>query len=303
MLKELEPRHHLDPNVFDRFAKGPTSDLGPKIQKVLECDHGWTMSKSYQALFEAAGTEGLGQLKSHRHDGIALQAAWQEVLLTIPERRIELSENRPLLIGLSWPPESEKHPDKAQLNRFVNFMKKRANLEVPGWWEEILLGAEGEGPDHAGFPMPKDKNLYHDAGLGIYAPRGTKVMKNGNNIVLAVRNESVSLSRSFFEKVSYSQNWLSALMTPGNCYVAFHDPYGFSYSLYCVERKPGKILWEAPVGGAFWGLASGLGYEQYVAVTQQGARIVVFGACGYGAHVEAFDAKTGANLFRFSTSY
>jgi len=207
------------------------------------------------------------------------------------------------LIGLPWPPESEKHPDRAQLNRFLDFMKSRANLKIPGWWEEILLGAEGDGPDFAGFPMPKDNNLYHAAGPGVFAPNDTTVVKDGDNMVLRVGSEFLNLPRLFFEEESYSANWLSALMTPGNCYVAFHNSDGFPYSLFCFERSSSKVLWKAEVQASFWGSTSGISAGQYVAVTQQGSRVVVFGACRCGSHVEAFDVKDGSNLFRFSTSY
>jgi hypothetical protein len=62
------------------------------------------------------------------------------------------------------------------------------------------------------------------------------------------------------------------------------------------------VVWETRVWANFWGIASGT-HAMYVAVTELGVRVVVFGAAATGFHVEAFNSVDGANVFRFASTY
>src|SRR5262249_17723260 len=95
---------------------------------------------------------------------------------------------------------------------------------------------------------------------------------------------------------------VSALVTPGRCYVAEHDDVGYPFQLACIDRSTGKVAWRSEVWGIWWGGATGV-HAMWVAGTEQGDRIVVFGAGSIGIHVEAFRKDDGTNLFRFSNSY
>jgi hypothetical protein len=90
--------------------------------------------------------------------------------------------------------------------------------------------------------------------------------------------------------------------TRTRCYVAVHDPVGCPYRLAAVDRQLGEVRWVTKVWGSWWGDATGQ-HHQWLEVTEQGDRVVVFGRASGTFHVEAFRADDGANLFRFSNSY
>src|SRR6202035_5230105 len=56
------------------------------VKAVVSADGPSHAAEQYKALFAAAGAKGLGDLRLSLHESIAIQAAWQEVNLTLPER-------------------------------------------------------------------------------------------------------------------------------------------------------------------------------------------------------------------------
>ncbi|HQR08656.1 MAG TPA: hypothetical protein PLN21_17660 [Gemmatales bacterium] len=104
----------------------------PEVQKIID---GILAAKypydraddknGYRALFNKVGVEGLKKLQSYSDDSIALQAAWEEVELTVP-----ISETRTAV-----------KPDKKKLKEFLAFMEKRCRVKGPAWWTESLLNA------------------------------------------------------------------------------------------------------------------------------------------------------------------
>ena len=93
-----------------------------------------------------------------------------------------------------------------------------------------------------------------------------------------------------------------ALITPARCYVAGHESVRYPYRLASVDRGTGKTRWVAKVWASWWYGATGH-HHQWVEVTEQEDRVVVFGVASTGFHVEAFRQDDGANVFRFSNSY
>ena len=87
---------------------------------------------------------------------------------------------------------------------------------------------------------------------------------------------------------------------PSRRYLAVHDVIG-SYRLICVECPSAKVIWKTDVWGSFWGGLGGFA-EQWVEVTEQNSRVIVFG-CGIGIHCEAFRSDDGTSVFRFSNGY
>lgn len=71
----------------------------------------------------AAVAGGLSTLLTHPNDGIAIQAAWQEVVVTIPEKEGDQAFR----------------PDRENLNWFLGFLEGRARIEPPKWWARSLL--------------------------------------------------------------------------------------------------------------------------------------------------------------------
>jgi hypothetical protein len=242
-------------------------------------------SERFNVLFKRVGVEGLEQLRLNDHNNIALQAAWREVRLTLPEQK----GNRRV------------RPDPAKLRWFLGFLEGRGRLRVPNWWQESILRAQTYRRDDCLNLALGNKPFYHDSGFGsIKTPLDTILIEEGASVVVAVADARTRVPWALLKR---SRN-LSALATSSRCYIATHGNFGARYPLICVSRDSGKLIWKARVWGHSFDLImvadSG---SQRVTVTEEGSRVVVFGASLAGAHVEAFDVKDGKNLFRFTTAY
>src|SRR5262249_50953281 len=93
-------------------------------------------SLAYARLFAKAGAGGTRALRAHESDEIALRAAWEEILLRIPETT-RLNAVR---------------PDQRLLQRFVGFVEGRLRANVPKWWEDTLLDAQAYSRYNLCFP-------------------------------------------------------------------------------------------------------------------------------------------------------
>jgi hypothetical protein len=258
----------------------PAADpLEAKIQEVLNAPDLIHARLAFRSLFEAAGDSGLARLKTHANDSIAIQAAWREVLLTVPEKKGN----------------EVYRPAQHRLNWFIGFLEGRARLKLPAWWQEAVLDAEAHRRGNVYFrsrlPLQQTGIQY------VFAPVGTNLEKVNGKIVLSVGKESLAIPDS----VLRSWGDVSALMTPERCYVAAHEGVGYHYDLACIDRKSQKPVWKSRVWATWSGGASGPRRYSSVTVTEQDGRIVVFGISGSGAYVEGFKGEDGRNLFRFST--
>jgi hypothetical protein len=135
-------------------------------------------------------------------------------------------------------------------------------------------------------------------------PRRATFAKKKGKLVVRVGPVSAVIPGNLRDRLGAegSRTKLSALITRSHCYVAAYDSGGYPYCLACVERSSAKVRWVADVWASWWGLATGPG-KQWVEVTEQGGRVVVFGVASVGFHVEGFRRDDGVNVFRFSNSY
>jgi hypothetical protein len=275
-------------------AAGATSNEEKQIQEILSAQYpyktglGPGTALSYQTFFKKVGAEGVRRLQMHGHDGIAIQAAWEEVMLSFPEKE----------------PERAVPLNRDKLTWFLGFLQGRARVQVPRWWADVLLGSHAY-HRYGIFPGRPKEELYHWAGLdSTGAPHDTSLRREGDKIFLSIGKESVQLPDDLLEKNGEGRVYsnVSALMTPSRCYVAVHGDVGYPYRLVCVERSSAKVAWKSDVWATWWAGAENR-HDMWVAVTEQNKRIVVFGAADTGFHVEAFRPEDGANLFRFSTRY
>ena len=291
-----------------------TPELADKVQEVLRSPSDQEMHKRYRSLFEAAGPEGLRKLNLHRHAGIAVQAAWEEVLLTIPEKECD----------------SIGRPDCLQIGRFLDFVENGVGLDIPEWWKTMFqLEISSHGRGNVSFRMLDLFSIYHEAGLGsIRAPKDTTLQREqepgkffsgwafnphgisfsgpGINraIFLQVGEQSVVLPDSIVDEIKLESDCVSALISAGKYYLAIHRRQSGHYNLVCLKSESAEILWRTQGWGSpSWVSIRGSVGDHWMTVTRQGDRIVVFGVGAFGANVEAFNAKNGSNLFRFSTSY
>jgi hypothetical protein len=247
--------------------------LDKKVQQFLDAKYSFEASEVLQGLFKTVGTT---RLKLHPDDTVALHAAWQEVLLTIPE-----VEPKEVVIV-----------DRGMLNWFLGFLEGRVRAQIPEWWKKELLDARANRRDNVYF-------------RGVHAPSrvpaDTKLKKENGRLMLDLGNASVPIAESVIRKYG-PRSEISALVTSRRCLVAVHSHVGFGFPVTCVDRATGKVLWQAKTEAVWWiPFYSGSGFFNRVTITEQDSRVVVFGVANSGAYVEAFRADDGKRLFRFAT--
>lgn len=265
--REAGPRPHLAAGEIERLLKKVVAaqDLSTGDDEGL--------AETYRNLFKAVGRDGVRNLQAHPNDGIALQAALEDLV-------------------------TRRHTPEW----FVGFVEGRAKVRAPDWWAAVLayrypgLGAAGA-PD----------SPYHEAGPEFFrAPKDTTLAGEpgaDGPVVLRVKDDEVRLPADLFRRrVARGRTNVSALVTTDRCYLALHDDVGVGYPLTCLDRTTGKIAWETWLRGNWWGAATGQ-HAMWVAVTRQGDRIVIFGMSSTGFHVEAVQADDGKSIFRCSTGY
>jgi hypothetical protein len=272
----------------------PTEETNRLVQDVQAASHpyesglGQGSCKAYRALFSKVGSDGVRKLLTHPDDSIAIQAAWEEVALTVPERERRFAVR----------------PDAGKLTWFLGFLEERGRVQPPPWWAEMVLDSGANRRDNI-YPGNPKESPYHDAGLDLaQAPLDTSLKKEGNQVLLKVGSHAVRIPESLLEKTDRGTVLcgVSALVTPTRCYLAVHGDVGYPYPVACIDRSTAKVVWKSEVWGTWWGGATGIHF-MWVAVTEQNDRIVVFGAGTTGIHVEAFRPDNGKNVFRFSSSY
>ena len=285
-------------------ANGKT--IEEKIKAVLRADHASDIAERFSKLFEAVGVEGLAELKQSPHDSIALQAAWEEVIQTIPE---EINDKHPTFC-----------PDVGKLNWFIGFLEGRTRIRVPKWWRSAVLDARANYRRNVYFPYQN---------WGQSAPKKsanrTTFTKTGDTFTLNVGGDSLQLSNDIVEalakdsrfskiqealeeiaKNGQSKSWqhFNAHFTPTHCYLAVYDEICTPYLLACIVRDNGKMMWTTKGIGSFWGgIGGGVGKAR-VTVDVQNNQVLFFGCSGIAEiYVEAFRAEDGKHLFRFSNKF
>jgi hypothetical protein len=269
---------------------GFSVDVQQLMQKILSAKHAYGSPgfvDGYRSFFKLAGPGGARDLQTYPQDGVAIRAAWEEVRLTVSEKE----------------PASAVRPDRHKLDWFLGFLEGRARVKAPTWWSDALLDSQANSRDNI-YPGHIKERLYQNLGLGsARGPNNTGLQRKDKKFALVVGGESTVIPEEILQKSDQGSvcGNISALMTPSRCYVAVHGNWGNPFKLTCIDRATGKILWTSEVYGSYWGSGGGRG-EMFVAITEQGNRIVVFGS-SIGMHVEAFRPEDGANLFRFATTY
>jgi hypothetical protein len=258
-----------------------------QIRSILAADRPDQAARGYRALFQGARDGALTRLQAHPSDFIALQAAWMRVELTVPANE----------------PARTVRPDRDALSWFLGFLEGRGRVKAPRWWADAILDAKAnrrgniyagglnEWPGRRTGPPPP-------------SPPAATVELQGRQAVVRIGRDAVPVPEAVFKSAQWfgPVKRVGALVSPGRCYVAGHDQIGSEHPLTCVDRAADRVRWTRPVWGSYWGGTTGLPY-QWVEVTEQGGRIVVFGVASTGFHVETFRADDGANLWRFSNGY
>lgn len=243
----------------------------------------------YRSLFTVAGNDGLSALKRSRYDSIAIQAAWEELTLFLPEMKVM----------------KVYRLDKDKLNRFLGFVEGRARVKIPKWWAESVIETRAHRRSNI-YPGRPSKIPYHyHAGMKyITAPHDTTVKKDGNSYILRIAKNSIRLPEEILQKTDHGDlsGSFSGCFTSKHCFIAVHGDAGYSHDVACIDRSSGKLIWKSEACGCWWGGVYGVS-ESWVSVTVQEDRVVVFGASSMGIYAQAFRADNGNTIFRFSDSF
>jgi hypothetical protein len=289
--KALENVKQKSKGKSETTPKGSKVDperIKDMVQKVLKTKNLGEAEDHYEALFLYSGRAGLPMLRECPHDGVAIQAAWQDVALGTTGKSGNLNREKVL-----W---------------FLGFLEGRLRIRPPDWWRDALLASEFNDQGSVFVWKVNKHRRYEQAGVGeVMSPPGTKLKRKNKDLVVQIGGQTATVSEDVVLKKKRGDR-VSAAITVGRCYLAVHDDLGFAYPLVCVDRVSGKRVWKAEVWDVFW-LRGGLSWlsnpsinDRAVAVIEQDERVVVFGAGITGFNIEGFRASDGSNLFRFSSS-
>lgn len=265
----------------------PPTEKKKEIRAILIAKTPHDAVSAYSTLFKEATTEEVRRLQANPSDTIAVQAAWQQIELAIPEK----------------PPQVVR-PDSDKLARFLGYLEGRARLQAPQWWAAAILDARANrrGNVYAGGITLADYREMKPSATAL-PPQAKFDLREGKPVV-RVGSEFAIIPDGLREKLGSDQfvDGVCALVTNDRVYLGAFDSVGYPYKLACVDRSSAKVRWVADVWGAWWGNFGGQS-RQWVEVTEQGDRVAVFGVSSVGFHVEAFRIDDGANVLRFSNSY
>jgi len=234
--------------------------------------------------FKAVDTDGLRRLQMNPSDTIAVQSAWEDIERSIPAN-----------------PKEMIHLDRAKLARFLGFLEGRARVQAPQWWAEALLDARAH---RRGNVIAGGLNMAEGWQKADAVPGLATFDRENGQLVVRVGTTSVPVPKNLREKLDAGGpgDGVSAFITSSRCYVAVFDDAGYPYRLACVDRASVKTRWVTDVWASWLGAATGV-HHQWVEITEQGNRVVVFGVASTGFHAEAFRMEDGVNTFRFSNYY
>ena len=274
--------------LLARLAIAQDDSLMSRAESASHASSPYEMAQGYEAVFGKASSAQLYGLMSHRHNGVALRAAWERVRRTVPE----VSQQR-----------ATKPPSEA-LQRFIGFAEGRLGFGLPEWWVESVLDTSAYDRWTFGFPLPCGTSPYHKTQLGVSAPQGTNLDEADGALLVQIGTESFRLPLQFQEP---DENWsrfgaVSVLLGQARCFVASHSGVPSPYHLSCFDRHSGGLLWGTDVwaGG---GLETCTGHgSHWVSLQEENGLLVVVGTGTTAAYVEAFDAATGRSVWRFSTA-
>jgi len=269
-------------------SKRKLKQQGERIDR-LKSDFSYESRLDYQEMFNSKSADEIGELRESRDDSLATQAAWQLVKLTIPMDR-----------------DSEWHPvGKTELNEFLKFFEQRNHKTIPDWWRSEIAKCGAyvrTQPFAARFGSSESLYGSPDKNWAQYPPHLSIREKNAE-IILTENENSISIPRRYLRDGKFRDSVNSAF-SDDRCFLAIHGCTGFSHDLVCLNRKSGKIEWEADVCGyATWGGTSGH-HESWVTVeTTDDGRVFVFGCGNGGFYAHGFQISNGRSLVHFASNF
>ena len=287
------------------FASAQEEEGKATVERVLCAKDVGELSGSVAKLMAKASQAQLHEYKTHSSNTIALHAAWEEVKRGVRTIDPKFREEGKTIVNI----------DRPALQRFLGFVEGRLHVTPPEWWQKIVARAK------------IDSEVRHDLSL-IYATnrkfnpylhlRGSVhhlttfeviPVKDGG-YELKSDKFTCTISPQLLEQIKkinprdVDLPGLTAWMNAERCVFGFHDFLSSDFTLHCIERKSGKLLWSTEVWGYFWGGFDGGGFLHWAEMRVRGDTLYLFGIDATGiVYIEAFSMKDGKNQFHFTTNY
>jgi hypothetical protein len=245
--------------------------------------------RAYRLLFAKVGSDRLSRLQTLHDDSIAIQSAWEQVVLTVP-----VEDGRTFY-----------RPDPQALSRFLKLVQRRTKVSPPDWWREVVLDARANRRNNIYHGDPKSVPYHRRSGAEwVTCPKNASVEKHGNSIVYRVGKNKITIPEEIQEQSDHGPfvSNVSGCFTDNHCFLAIHDDVGYPHQVGCIDRLSGKLVWKSTVCGSWWGNASGSFTSWFAVVPTDDGRIFVFGAAG-GVYLHGFRASDGKPLVRFSSNF
>jgi hypothetical protein len=222
-------------------------------------------------------------------DRSAISRAWERV-----------ADGLPIVYGA--------HPRKVaavQVDSFLTELELRLGIKPPLWWREVMFTAQGYSKEHVRF-LPPQSRVYEEVGCGFLGAPSTVLEECGDAIVVTVGEDVLSLPQPVCRNRRDVTSLIDIAVETSRLYIAIHTKFPSSYSLSCVSPESGDLLWQSRLGA--------LGDRTYMIMDDHeasshhwadielhGDTVFVFGTSHWGVYIEACDAKTGVQRFRFTT--
>lgn len=115
----------------ERGRAGHLSDslhqsLEDRLREFIEAKGPAQLNVASRLLFEHADGRAVTALKAEKHNGVALRAAWEEVVRATRPRTDE-------------PGRVKRREDVVAIHRFVGFAEGRLRITLVPWWERAML--------------------------------------------------------------------------------------------------------------------------------------------------------------------
>ncbi|MFZ1934213.1 MAG: hypothetical protein WCB27_13445 [Thermoguttaceae bacterium] len=273
----------------------------PDIAKaVCAAENAYELAPIYEKMCEGASEGTLDDLKTNKHTGIDIRAAWEMV-------------RRTMNANLHGDDEPERIDPKA-IQRFLGFLEGRLSTRLPSWFESRLL--------RAGYHNRRDWMIcpglhwihpYPEVGPDvnhILVSRGMSVTKAPDGLKLVLGREVLSVPATVMKIAERIRDGSGEEAVSLNAMVVDRERFLIviytaecqEYPLLCVSRSTGKVIWQALVWPGIPRVA-GDPFSQLTDIRIAKSTVLIFGLTDSSAYVEGFSLADGKNRFHFCTSY
>jgi len=228
--------------------------------------------------FADVSDEKLIQLVNSAESSIALAAKWEQLYRSMLQRSNEDEGKRIVLDELATKP-------------FLDLVKQKLGVDPPIHWTKTIQTATWNAPHLNRFSFGFNVMFILDL-----KPADRPSVTHKDQQCVVQQNDRTWLIPTENRLGDYAVVSIQNKVT----YLAIYGNIPFLYHLYAFEEN--KMLWSSRVFAEcdYMSRPSGMHLHFVEMVTTQ-EQVILFGVGNYSVYVEAFDAKTGDPICRFST--